>query len=168
MDDEFITIGKVVKTHGTNGELKVLILSDIPNRLSDMTSIYSLRNGKLENLTISYCHLNKNLAIIRFRDIDTISLAKRLVGSTLCIKEKSLPSLPPDSYYIHNLVGLEVYDEARNHIGKLKEVWQLPANDVFVVEENHKETLFPAVREVIKNISLEKREIIVDSHLGVL
>lgn len=167
MDDDFIPIGKVVKTHGIKGELKVLALSDIPDRLKNISSIYSIKNGNLEKLTISYCHLNKNLAIIRFKEINSISCAERLVGSSLCIKDETLFSLPKNRYYIHNLVGLEVYDESKNRIGRLKEVWQLPANDVFVVEEGDKETLFPAVKEAIKEISIEKREIIVDRNFGV-
>lgn len=167
MNDEFIPIGKVVKTHGLKGELKVLILSDIPDRLTRTSSIYKIKDGKSEILTISYCRLYKNTAIIRFKDINTISSAQRFVGSTLCIKEEELFDLRKNSYYIHSLVGLRVYDESRKLIGRLKEVWQLPANDIFIVEENGQEILFPAIKKAIKNISIEKKEMIVDRSFGV-
>ncbi len=167
MNDGFIPIGKIAKTHGLNGELKVFILSDIPERLKSVSSVYLVDEAKSENLTISSCRINKNCAIIKFKDMNSISSIRKLIGNTIYIKQEELLDLPDDSYYIHSLIGLEVYDEMRNHMGRLKEVWKLPANDVFVVQEGTKETLFPVVKEAIKSISTEKREIVVDRSFGV-
>ena len=79
-----------------------------------------------------------------------------------------LLTLPEDTFYIHELVGFTVFDESRNQVGKLKEIWQLPANDVYVVESDQKETLFPAIKGAIKKISTEDSEIIVDERYGVI
>ncbi|MCK4577030.1 16S rRNA processing protein RimM [candidate division WOR-3 bacterium] len=167
MNAEFIPIGKIIKTHGLKGDVKAQILSDIPNRLKNISSIHLLKDGKTKKLTISYCQLSEHHAIIKFGDISSISCAEKIIGSMLCIKEEELLSLPKNRFYIHNLIGLNVYDKSGNSIGKLKEVWKLPANDVFVVKANNRETLFPAVKEAIKNISLQRGEIIVDENFGV-
>jgi len=166
MNSEFIPIGKVLKPHGIKGALKVYVLSDIPGRLKGLSFIYSIKDGKQDKLDISYCRLNKDFAIMGFKDIDSISLAEKFVGNTLCIKEETLALLPANSYYIHKIVGLEVIDEIGNHLGRLKEVWQMPANDVFVVKNDEAEILFPAVKEAIKKIS--SNEIIVNSSMGVM
>lgn len=167
MKNELIQVGKIVKTHGKKGNVKVLILSDIPHRFKKSTSIYQRENNNLHKLTISYCRFNKTCAIIGFNGIDTMSSAEKLVGSTLEIKEDELASLPVNRYYIHTLIGFKVLNKAKETIGTLKEIWQLPANDVFVVENENEEILFPSTKEAILSISIDRRKIIVNSHLGV-
>jgi 16S rRNA processing protein RimM len=167
MKNEFIPVGKIVKTHGTKGNVKVLLLSDIPHRLKTSTSIYHRVNDHLHKLTISYCRFNKNFAIIGFDGIDTLSSAKKLIGSTLEIKEEELAPLPENKYYIHTLIGFEVLNKEKKRIGTLKEIWQLPANDVFVVENEEEEMLFPSIKEAILSISIDKREMMVNTDLGV-
>lgn len=167
MKNELIPVGKIVKTHGIKGNVKVLILSDIPHRLKTSTSLYQRRNNQLHKLTISYCRFNKNCAIIGFDGIDRMSSAEKLIGSTLEIKEEELAPLPENKYYIHTLIGFDVLNKAKNRIGKLREVWQLPANDVFVVEDDEGEMLFPSTKEAILNISIDKREILVNTDLCV-
>lgn len=76
-------------------------------------------------------------------------------------------SPPPDTYYIHDLIGYDVYDETNDRLGELKEVWQLPANDVFVVRDVAREILFPAIKDAVKSISQEGKRIVVAREFGV-
>lgn len=168
MVSELIPIGKILRTHGNKGALKVLVLSDVPDRLAEFSSLFCSKDGETEKLTVSQYLSHNEFAILKFENINTPADAEKLKGCLLCIEEENLLTLPEDTFYIHELVGFTVFDESRNQVGKLKEIWQLPANDVYVVESDQKETLFPAIKGAIKKISTEDSEIIVDERYGVI
>ena len=168
MCEELVTVGKVNKLHGRDGELKVRILSEYPERFAIGAVFFFKKAEETKTYCVKKCHIKGEFAIIKLENVDTAALAQELLGSEICIKEDSLMPLSQDRYYIHSLEGCKVFDEDKNYVGILKEVWKLPANDVFVVANGTKEVLFPAVKHAIKNISITQGEIIVDSHFGVL
>lgn len=168
MDKKLIPIGKIERVHGVKGELKVRMLSDLPDRLESVNSVFAVKNGSTRRLSISqYRPFGKDM-LVSCSDLHSMDDAKQLAGSMLCIPEDEMLAPPADSYYIHELIGFDVYDEGENRLGELKEVWQLPANDVFVVTDAHTEMLFPATKNAVKSISCEKRRIVVTRELGVI
>ncbi len=168
MDKKLIPIGKIEGIHGIRGEVKVRMLSDFPERLASVTSLYVVKNGSKRRLSISHHRPHKQGVLITFTDIHNANDAKLLEGSMLCIRENEMLSPPADTYYIHQLIGFEVFDESNNRLGELKEVWQLPANDVFVVRDASAEILFPAIKDAVKCISCEQKRIVVTRELGVI
>jgi 16S rRNA processing protein RimM len=168
MDNRLIPIGKIEGIHGLKGEVKARMLSDFPERLASVTSIYVIKNGSKKRRAISQYRSHKKGVLIAFEGIETANDAKQLEGSVLCIGEHEMLSPPADTYYIHELIGFDVYDEGQNRLGELKEVWQLPANDVFVVQDASTEMLFPATKDAVKCISREKKQIVVTRKLGVI
>ena len=168
MGKEFVTVGEVSKLHGRNGELKVRILSEYPERFVAGAVFFFKKAEETKTHCVKKCRIENKFAVIKLENVNTAELAQELLGSEICIEEESLMPLSEDRYYIHNLEGCKVFDEDKNYVGILKEVWKLPANDVFVVENGTKEMLFPAVKHAIKNISITQGKIIVDAHFGVL
>jgi 16S rRNA processing protein RimM len=165
---ELIPVGKILKTHGNKGALKVLNLSDIPDRLRHCKTLFCMNNSGVEELTVTQYRSHDRFAIMSFENINSLSDGEKRKGHLLCIKEKDLSTLPEDTFYIHEIVGFTVFDESRRCIGKLKEIWQLPANDVFVVKSDHSEILIPATKKAIKKISTDDNEIIVNGSYGVI
>lgn len=71
--------------------------------------------------------------------------------------------LPEGRYYIFDMIGLEVQDTKGNVIGTLTDVLQPGANDVYVVsKEGEPDQLFAAIDDVIIDIDMDKRMMIVD------
>ncbi len=94
------------------------------------------------------------------KDIENIEEAKMIVGSFLEVERKNAVKLPKETYFIFEIIGLEVYDENNIFLGKVENVISTGSNDVYVVKSKDKEELFiPAIREVVKNVSLEKKRI---------
>jgi 16S rRNA processing protein RimM len=168
MDNRFIPIGKIEGIHGVSGAVKVRLISDFPERFAGVSSIHVVKNGSEKLLSIAHCQSYKKGMLITFTDIQNANDARQLVGAMLCIGEDEMLSPPADTYYIHELIGFDVYDEGDNRLGELREVWQLPANDVFVVRDGSAELLFPAIKDAVKHISRNTRKIVVARGLGVV
>jgi len=105
---------------------------------------------------------------LKFQEINSPEAAKPLVNSFLEIEKESLLPLPQNRYYIFDIIGLKVLTTQKEKIGVIKDVVSLPANDVYVVRKGKKEFNIPAVREVIKQIDLERKTMIIEPLEGLL
>ncbi len=169
MSDEFITIGKVVSTQGNKGEFKVLPLTDSTDRFKNITSIFIRKNINRKILNIEKIRFKENMVILKSKDIENIEEAKMIVGSFLEVERKNVVKLPKDTYFIFEIIGLEVYDENDIFLGKIENVISTGSNDVYIVKgENKKELFIPAIREVVKNVNLEKKRITINMVDGLI
>ena len=88
--------------------------------------------------------------------------AELLRGADIYITRDELPELEEDQYLIIDLIGTEVYTNAGDFIGVLKEILQHGSADVYVVKKPNKSLMFPAIKDLILDIDLDKNKIIVD------
>ncbi|MGB6607767.1 MAG: ribosome maturation factor RimM [Atribacterota bacterium] len=160
MNKEFIIIGKVVSTQGNKGEVNVLPLTDSIDRFKNLDNVF-LRSKKSQTiLNVEKIRKRKDTVILKLKDIENIEEAKMIVGSFLEVERKNAVKLPKETYFIFEIIGLEVYDENNIFLGKVENVISTGSNDVYVVKSKDKEELFiPAIREVVKNVNLEKKRI---------
>ncbi len=99
-------------------------------------------------------HLAVDLRGVRlgFEGVSDRTAAEKMVGCLLFVDEKDAIRLPKGTFFIHDVVGLKVVDEEENFVGIVKDVLKYPANDVYVIENEGKELLLPAVKEFVKKI----------------
>ena len=169
MNEDFIIIGKIVSTQGNKGEVKVIPLTDSIDRFDKLTDVF-IREGNIEKLLkINNLKTKKNAVILKFEDIDNIEKAKILVESFLEVKRSDAVKLPKDTYFIFDIIGLEVYTNENELLGKVDNIISTGSNDVYVVKnKNKKEILIPAIREIIKNIDVEKKRITINMADGLI
>ena len=169
MSDEFITIGKVVSTRGNKGEVNILPLTDSTNRFKNLVTVFLRNNTSQTTLNIEKIRIKENTVILKLKDIESIEEAKIIVGSFLEVERKNAVKLPKDTYFIFEIIGLEVYTENNIFLGKVENVISTGSNDVYVVKNKDKEELFiPAIREVVKNVNLEKKRITIKMVDGLI
>lgn len=169
MSQEFIVIGKVVSTQGNKGEIKVLPLTDSTDRFKKLTSIFIRNNISQKTLNIEKIRIKENVVILKIKDIENIKEAKMIVGSYLEIERENAVKLPKDTYFVFEIIGLDVYTKNNIFLGKVENVISTGSNDVYIVKIKDKEELFiPAIREVVKNIDLEKKRIIINMVDGLI
>ncbi len=169
LNEEFIIIGKVVSTQGNKGEVKVWPLTDSIDRFKNLASIFLRNNTIRKTLRIEKIRSKENTVILKLEDIDNIEKAKMVVGSFLEVKRENTIRLSKDTYFIFEIIGLEVYTVNNIFLGKVKNVISTGSNDVYIVKnKNNKEILIPAIREVVKNINLEKKLITVKMVDGLI
>lgn len=152
-----LEVGEMVNTFGIKGEIKVYPYVDY---LDKIKNIYI----KDQKMVISKIRFQKNVAIIKLKGIDDINLIEKYKGSTVYIDESELPKLPEGKYYIKDLIGMDVITDEGKVLGKLDDVFNTGANDIYQVGD----ILLPATDEVLKKIDIENKQIIVHLIKGLI
>jgi 16S rRNA processing protein RimM len=154
---DFLVVGKVRRPHGVHGEVVAEIYTDFPERLSPKRSIYL--GEKHEKLVISSQRQHNEGLLLSFEGVTTPEQAGRYRNQILSIDAGEISDLPEGEYYFHELLDLDVIDEAGNLLGKLTEVLETGANDVYVVTDpSGSELLIPAIPEVILDVDLDAKK----------
>ncbi len=152
-----MAVGRLRRPHGVEGAILMDVLTDFPERLHSGRVVYAGENH--EPLRIASVRGHDKELIIRFAGFATPEEVGRLRNAILYVKASELPKLPEGEYYHHELLGLSVLDEAGQVLGKLENILETGANDVYVVETpDGKEILLPAVEEVILSVDLDRQE----------
>ncbi|MCK4649079.1 ribosome maturation factor RimM [bacterium] len=159
--ESLVNIGRVVTTQGNKGEVRVIPLTDFPDRFQNLKKIYLVQKGK-EPITIEIekAWYHKGFVILKIKGYDNISQAEELKDSLTAIPEEERIKLKRSEYYIDNLIGLEVETKKGEKLGKVVEVIKNPGNDIYVVR-NGKELWIPAIKEVVKKIDLKNKKMII-------
>ena len=167
--EQFLQVGVITSTHGVRGDVKVFPTTDDPARFKKLKKV--IVEGKRDNteMEVQQVRFFKNMVILKLKGIDTMDDAEKLRNRSLLVSRENAVKLKPGEYFICDLIGLEVSEDNGNYLGKLTEVIQTGANDVYVVQmENDKEVLIPNIKDCIINISLEDNSMTVHLLEGLL
>ncbi|MBW1980351.1 MAG: 16S rRNA processing protein RimM [Deltaproteobacteria bacterium] len=163
VSEDLLPIGKIVKTHGLRGHLKVVPSGEVLASLTaGETVLARLRDGTLRRLTVEEVRPHQRAYLVVSREIDSRESAAALVGAELCLPESKLPPLGPDEFYWHQLVGLEVVNSKGDKLGTLEQIIETGSNDVYVVRKGKQEILIPATHEAVLEVNLEEGRMVVD------
>lgn len=165
---EYLSIGQIVNVHSFKGEVKVYPLTDDINRFIKLKVVYVEENNRLVKYEIEGIKFLSNTVVVKLKGVDTEEAANKLRNFYMKIDRKSAVKLPKDSYFICDLIDLEVFDEEGLFLGIIKDVLQTGSNDVYVIQTNGKDLLIPALKEVVKKIDLENRKILVQLPEGLI
>ncbi|GAH17979.1 unnamed protein product, partial [marine sediment metagenome] len=132
-------------------------------------TVFLRDNNSRTTLNIEKIRIKENTVILKLKDIENIQEAKMIVGSFLEVERKNAVKLSKDTYFVFEIIGLEAYDENNIFLGKVENVISTGSNDVYIVKiKNKKELFIPAIREVVKNIDLEKKRITIKMVDGLI
>lgn len=166
--EEWATIGNVVAPFGVQGELKVRSLTDIPNRFAELDGVY-LGPNHIRHLIKSTRPYKGEMVVLKLADIDDANAAEALRNVDLTIPVSQLTKLPPDSYYQHDIFGLEVYTLSGHDVGKIVDIIVTGSNDVYVIKApDGQQILIPAIKDVIKQVDLKRQMMYIDPMSGLL
>lgn len=164
-----IAVGRISKSVGIRGEVKVQLLTDQPRRFSKLKSVWiGEREESAEKLTIESSRIQGFTVVLKFHEIDSRTAADILQGRYVFISAKDVIVPPKGSFFIDDIIGMTVVSEEGEPVGTVKDILQTPANDVWVVQNGTKEVLLPAVKEVIKTVDLKRKEVVIHVMEGLL
>ena len=146
---EFLDCGEIVNTHGIHGEVRIVPWADSPEFLCRFSTLYI--DGYAIEAASSRVH--KGSVIARFKGVDTVDQAMALKGKTVQIRRADA-KLPKGTFFLADIIGLDVIDEAGQKFGVLKEVLSPSLQQVYVVTGD-REIMIPAVPEFILETNLE-------------
>lgn len=162
MNEQLMEIGQIVNTYGIKGFLKVVPYTDDIKRFEKLKSIYIQTKKSLETVIIEEVKYAKNLVLLKIKGIDNINDAEIYKNCYIKIDRSDAVELPEDSYFIIDLIGIKVYTDEGEALGDIIDVFPTGANDVYVVKnELGKQVLLPAIGDVIKNVDIENKKMVV-------
>lgn len=166
--ESLLEVGQIVNTYGIKGFVKVNPLVDNNNQFKTFKTLYIQQKNDIKELTVEEVKFSKNLVLLKFKGIETIEQAEGYRNYYLQAKRSDI-KLEKGAYFIVDLIGLEVYTETGEFLGILKEVLQPGANDVYVVKnEENNEILLPVIPDVVKQVDIDGKKIIINLIEGLI
>lgn len=156
---EYIEIGQIVNTNGLKGVVKVNPFTDDISKFEDLKYVYIQLKNELKKVKIEQVRYNKNQVLLKLEGIDSIEEAEKYRNFYLKTEKESQEDLGEDTYYIVDLIGLDVYSDKNEYLGKIEDVFPTGSNDVYVVKDNlGKQILIPAIADVVKEVDLKNKK----------
>ncbi len=159
---QLVAVGQVIGCHGVRGEVRVIPLTDYPDRFFDLKKVAIVGPQAQQTLTVETVRRHKGWFLIKFKEISDQDGAEKLRQAYLKITPTELVPLPPGHYYIFQMIGLVVYTDTGESLGTVAEVLTPGGNDVYVVRHKDRpDLLIPAIKDVVKSIDLPAGKMIV-------
>ena len=166
MKNKYLETGKIVGTHGVRGMVRVQAWADNGEFLKKFKRFY-LDNMGSKSLEVIEVKPANTVVLIKFKGVDSVPEAEALRNTVIYIDRKDA-KLPKGSYFIADLIGCGVYNFDDNcYLGTITEVSSTGANDVWHIEKDGKEYLFPAVKEMIDNIDIDNEKVVIKPIKGI-
>ena len=170
MTDRF-QVGVIASTHGLQGEVNVFPTTEDPSRFKKLKQvILHTQRGEELLLDVVSARFFKKFVIVKFKQFNNINEVEKFRGCELTIDRKDAIKLQPGEYYCADLIGLSIVDEDGNELGTLTEILQTGANDVYeMTSENREDKVYiPAIKDCVKEINIEKGQIVIHVMDGLL
>lgn len=166
-------IARIVNTFGIRGQVKVIANTDfVEERFKVGQELTVARDGEnLATVTIAKAQPHKGTYLLTFEEYDDINQIEHFKDAWLLIDAEEQQPLPEDEFYHHQIIGLTVHTTEGVVLGTIKEILALGSNDVWVVkrkEAKKKDALIPYISEVVKEVDLEKGEVLVELMAGLI
>ena len=163
--NEFLEIGQIVNTRGLRGEVKIMPWCDDPVVFEELE--YIIIDHK--EYDIEYVKYHKNFVILKLEGIDDINEAEKYRNKTVYVEREMLGELPEGTYYICDLLGCEVRLISGEVLGEIDDVIKTGSNDVYSVKNDlGKPVLIPVIDEVVKEVNIDERYVIVEPLKGLI
>jgi 16S rRNA processing protein RimM len=169
MEDSLIWVGRLVKTQGMKGEVRVSSPGREALAQSRGKAVYlEDPGGTRKAFTVTASRPLRELTVLAFQEVQSIEEAQKLIGCSIYVNKSDLKPLPPDEFYWYQLQGIRVETEEGKFLGILEKVFPTGSNDVFVVCKEGKEILLPATDEVVARVNVQEKVMVIHPLEGLL
>lgn len=171
LEEWSLMVGEIVAPFGIKGEAKVRLSTDFPDRFARLRQVcLRLPDGTMRLWDVETARHHKEQVLLKLKGVNRIEDVEPLRNAQVLVRASEAVRLPANEYYIHDLLGCEVVTEAGRLLGPLTNVLRgdARAHDVYVIGEGKAEILLPAVREVVREVDLQSRRIVVAPTPGLL
>jgi 16S rRNA processing protein RimM len=166
---ELIAIGRISKPIGTRGEVKILPYTGDWQRFSELQSVWVGKSeGATEHRDVHVVRIDAKQVVLTLRGVETIDQAEEFRDHFLFVPKEDTVRLRTGSYFVDDVIGCDVVTEEQMYVGKVADLLSLPANDLWVVRNDGKEFLIPAVKAIIRQVDVEQKRITIHALEGLL
>jgi 16S rRNA processing protein RimM len=166
---DLIAIGRISKPIGTQGELKVLPLTDTIQRFVGLQSVWvGCDEMAVDLVEISAVRVDAKQIVVSLQGVESVHEAEKFRNAYIFIPKEKIVTLQPGSYFMDDVLGCEVVTDEQKLVGNITDLLSLPANDVWVVRNGAKEILIPAVKAIIRKVDIKTKRITIHALEGLL
>ncbi|WP_102716413.1 ribosome maturation factor RimM [Paenibacillus castaneae] len=175
MSEKWLTVAKVVNTHGIRGELKILSQTDFAETRFAPGSKLLMQNeesGASLEVKVVSSRANKNVYILKLEGFTDINAVEKYKGWVLKVSSANQEELDEGEYYYHEIIGCRVVTEEGEELGTISEILSPGANDVWVVDRpkgaSSKQVLLPVIDEVLIQVDTKEKLVTVRLMEGLI
>jgi 16S rRNA processing protein RimM len=157
-----IALGVIRKAHGVRGEASVEAWTDSPDRFKELTSVtlVSPDEKTKQDISIESVRIHAGRALVKFAGIDSPEALRALQNWTIEIPEDQARTLDADEYFLHDLIGLTLVDEAGHEHGRVIDLEE-GAGGVLLVVQGKRKFDVPFAAEICTHVDLAAKTITV-------
>lgn len=168
--DRLVVIGEIVRPHGLRGHVRVTPLTDDPARFErlDACVVWDATRDVRHVRRITTARRQGRGVIVALAGCDSVETARALAGWLIAVPEAE--ALDPGSghFYPWQLTGCRVTTEDGREVGRVTGIERSPAHDLWVVADGAREHLVPAVPEIVVEVDLAGRRVVIRPPEGLL
>jgi 16S rRNA processing protein RimM len=172
LNPAYLLLGEVLRPHGIRGELRIRLLTDYPERIAQLETIYLADDPEPQKpapYKVAGMRRNGEFGLLKLRGIDDRDQAERLRGLYVLVDMQHAVPLEEGEFYLYQLLGLRVETNAGEALGTLVDVLETGANDVYIVDSpRYGEVLIPVTDETIVQTDIEAGVVTVQLPEGLL
>lgn len=166
-------IARIVNTHGIKGQVKIIAETDfVDERFKKGNQLNIVKDNQLMQVVhVESIIQHKGTYLVSFREFNNINQVEVFKDAWLTIDKEQQEELEDDSFYHHQIIGLDVITTQGLQLGKIKEILTLGSNDVWVVkrkEAGKKDALIPYIEDVVKTVDLDKQLVTIELMEGLI
>jgi 16S rRNA processing protein RimM len=166
---DLILIGRVTRPHGLTGLLRIVSYAQSKETFLEAGSVFlSKEQNELYERKVVSIRPYRSVFLLRLSGLNSIDEAEVFRGAGILIRKDCLVKKDEDEFFWYELLGLDVYLVTGQYLGVLKEIFPTGSNDVYVVENKGKEFLIPAIHQVVKEINLAEKRMVISPIKGLV
>ena len=168
LEPRYLAIGQVTRAHGLRGEIAVAVLTEFPDRFAETEWVYLGDQFEAEAYQLEGYRWHQRNILLKLAGVADRTQAEQLRGQLVQVPVEEAMPLPEGSYYLYQLLGLQVITTDGEPLGRIVNILETGANDVYVVDRQGKELLLPAIADVVQSVDLAKGEMIIKVMDGLI
>jgi len=160
--DDWIEAGAIVRPHGLKGEVVVDLARDLLEVVTESLELRVTDRRKGERvLTVERARNHKARKVVQFKGVSTVEDAEALRGWSVWLTREQIGPLEEGRWFVADIIGIDVYTDEDEYLGKLAEVMHMPGNDVYVVRNGEKEILLPVIDDVVRSTDIDSGRMVI-------
>lgn len=157
----YLAIGRIVRAHGLRGEVSAVVLTEFPERFDTTEWVYLGNEFEATAYRLESYRWHKTNVLLKLEGVNDRTQADTLRGQLVQVPIEEAIPLPEGTYYLYQLIGLQVKSTTGELLGTITQVLETGANDVYLVRSEDRELLLPAIPDVIKQIDIDSGVMVV-------
>jgi 16S rRNA processing protein RimM len=167
---DLVVIGEVTRPHALRGEVRVTPHTDRPQRFDGLTEcvLWDAATDARTLHRIAGVRRQGPVVLLALVGCDSPEAARELVGRLVALPRAQALPPPPGHAYPWQLVGCRVVTEDGRVVGEMSGIEPSPAHDLWVVRGAGREHLIPAVPEIVQEVDLDAKRVVIRPPEGLL